>query len=1600
MSDHENLLAARQKLAGLNDSALTASLDALFANEPGQNIAFFTPDDLIDIAQTHLKLAEKRKAGRPALTVRTPGALTVVDVVNDDMAFIVNSLSAEINREHHLIRHIFHPILKLSAEEEKKKANSQAPRPGYRSHIHITLQDTLTSAECREMEAALLERLQDVRLANRDWKPMHACMAEIRDRLPQTAPHASDHAKAENAAFLDYLVADNFTLLGYTRFTIKDGKPRHHKSESLGLFSPDRETPLIDYAAENLPRAPIKATLSKRTATRLISLSKLDCRSPVHRPVPMDVISINEFAPDGTITAEHVFTGLFTSGNYARSIEQIPLLRDRMDRVLRYAGFSPNGHNERALRHILERYPRDEMFQIDSETLHKTVVRIMQLQEEQKVALFLRENPYGRTVSCLVYVPRNNYETRLRLTFQRILETGLEGCCTNFFTTIDDSLFARVMFTIDRGDNAGKPIARAGLETALQKAGRAWVDRLCAALSDAGEERKRTAEIRATYGDAFPVAYRERYTPEETVRDIRRIEEACLNGGYAPDLYIPPEDEDPNGNRLRLKIFHCGASLTLSDVLPTLENLGLRVISELPFEICPAGRDTKVWIHDFLMERTETCPQGRCLPLSEIKDVFEEALIKLRTGWLENDGLNRLIIGAGMDWREISILRMYVRYLRQARYPYSRSYVETALTANPKISRHIVELFKGFFDPANGADAEIKAAGCSVAIDHALENVDSLDQDRILRSMTALVEATLRTNFYQRGADGEIKPCLAIKLESPKIEDLPAPKPFREIFVYSPRVEGVHLRGGPIARGGLRWSDRHEDFRTEVLGLMKAQMVKNAVIVPHGAKGGFVCKHPVSGRDAWRAEGIACYRLFVSSLLDLTDNRKGGKVVPPKDVVRRDGDDPYLVVAADKGTATFSDIANEISEQYDFWLGDAFASGGSAGYDHKKMGITAKGAWESVKRHFREIGHDTQSQPFDVIGVGDMSGDVFGNGMLLSEHIRMIGAFNHLHIVCDPNPDPAVSFAERKRLFDEVKGWDAYDEAKLSEGGRIFSRQDKSLQLTPEIRKRFEIPCERVTPYELIRHMLKARTDLLWFGGIGTYIKSSRESHADVGDKANDPLRLNASEIRARVIGEGANLAITQLGRIEFSEKGGRVNADYIDNSGGVDSSDHEVNIKILLGEIAASRKNKDELNRTQRNRLLAKMTDEVAGLVLTNNYQQAQAISLMEIQAPETLQIQAEFISDLEHAHNVNRVLEGLPNQETIENRQRLGRGLTRPELSVLQAYAKITLTDDLLQSDIPDSPELDDWLQSYFPGPLRKNYADEIRKHRLHREIVATGLGNHIVNRMGPTFVKSRMLKTGANCAEVARAYLIVREAFGLQAVYDKIEALDGQIPALVQLRAMRDVSLLAERGVTWFLTRLGRHLDIHADIKAYREGIGALRAQLDTLVTKELGEMIGARRKDAINDGVPETLAHDVSLMPVMGSACDIVKISVEDKTDLPTTAKIYFELGEYFHLDWLRRQARFMHSEEHWTAEALENLIDQLYSSQAGITTRVLHDMPVKQVEDGREVVKSWIAEHAHQGAQIESLFHEFRRTGNIDLPMLVIAEQRLRNLYGG
>ncbi|MGH8724106.1 MAG: NAD-glutamate dehydrogenase, partial [Burkholderiales bacterium] len=1351
------------------DSHLVEPFRRLYYAEVGpEELAARAAADLQGAAAAHLAFGKLFSSGKAAIRVCNPvreqhgwqSTHTVIEIVNDDMPFLVDSVTMEVNRQGLTLHLVIHPVLRVVRDAKGELVSVHKPAESsegrLESFIHLEVDRQTDPAKLAELKAGIAEALADVHAAVEDWRAMHARMTDIISRLESARPAISHAELEEGRAFLAWLLDHHFTFLGcreYALATVKgEDVLRVVPGSGLGILRERGEKVSASFATLP-PEARARARVKE-----LLVLTKANSRSTVHRPGHLDYVGVKRFNEKGEVTGETRFLGLYTHTAYAENPMQVPLLRRKLADVIARAGLLPAGYSGKALASILETYPRDELLQISADDLHRHAMAILQLGERQRLRLLVRQDAYGRFATCLIFVPRERYNTELRERFQRILTEAFNGVSSEFDVDLSAAALGRILMRIRTrpGEMAATPDLTA-LEARLVEAMRRWEDDLRAALLERHGEARANALFRS-YEKAFPASYREEYSVREALTDIEMIESLDPASDLGMNLHLR---EGGRPGMLNFKIYRRGSGVPLSDSVPMFERLGVRVQYEHPHQLEPAGAQAARVVDFGLVP-----PAAAGLDVAAVREAFHDAFLGMWSGTVEADNLNRLVLAAGLSAREISVLRAYARYLRQGTSTFSLAYVEQALTAHPRIAALLVRLFFARFKDHDAA----REAKLAEEISAALDEVQNLDEDRILRSFLAVIQATTRTNFFLN------KSYLSLKLDPKRVPGLPEPRPMFEIWVYSPRVEGVHLRGGRVARGGLRWSDRMEDFRTEVLGLMKAQMVKNVVIVPVGAKGGFVVKRPPAEREAFLKEGVACYQTFLRGLLDITDNRVDGKVVAPKGVVRHDGDDPYLVVAADKGTATFSDYANAIAQEYGFWLGDAFASGGSAGYDHKKMAITARGAWESVKRNFRELGVDTQSQDFTVAGIGDMSGDVFGNGMLLSRHIRLVAAFDHRHVFLDPAPDAGRSFEERQRLFNLPRSsWADYDAKLISKGGGIFPRTAKSVPLSPEVQKVLGTEARTLAPNELISAVLKAPVDLLYNGGIGTYVKSSRQSHAEVGDRANDAIRVNGADLRCKVVAEGGNLGFTQLGRVEYALKSGRINTDAIDNSAGVSCSDHEVNIKILVraGDLAVE----------ERNRLLAGMTDEVAALVLRDNTFQTQSLSISGALAPGLLDAQERFIRSLEKSGRLNRALEFLPNDEEFAERRAAKQGLTNPERAVLLAYSKIALYDEMLASDVPDDPFISTALERYFPEPLRARFKPQILAHPLRREIITTHVVNSMINRVGSTFVHRMQEETGARAPEVVRAYLIVREVFGFVDLWRALEALDHKVPDRVQ-------------------------------------------------------------------------------------------------------------------------------------------------------------------------------------------------------------------------
>jgi len=1555
-----------------------------------EDLSGHTVLDLYGAAVALWNFASTRTKGETLVRVLSPrledhgwrSPHTVVEIVAEDMPFLVDSVAMELNRQGLTIHLIVHPVLTVRRDDDGRLLEvlpaGDAPGDPHREClIHVEVDRQGDPAVLLQMEADLVRVLGDVRAAVEDWPRMRERAQQIVAEYEEHPPPVAPAELAEALELLRWVEDGHFTFLGYRKYDLlPDDTLREVADSGLGILRrEDGKAPAPSLAK---PSAEVRQLARARN---VLYLTKANSRSTVHRPSYLDYIGVKRFDADGEVIGEWRFLGLYTSVVYHSSPRQIPLVRLRCQEVLDRAGFAPTSHNEKALLDILETYPRDELFQISSDELFETAMGILNVQERQRVRLFVRRDTFGRFLSCLVFVPRDRYNTEVRKRIGAILTSAFDGTLADFTARISESILARLHFVI-RADMADAPtIDVAELEARIVAASRSWRDDLQAALVDMlGEEEGNSLFTR--YADAFPAAYKADFPAVNAVHDIARLESLGPEGDLQMSLYHPVE---ASVGFLRFKLFWLGQPPTLSDVLPVLENMGLKVVDERPYEIRPVGRDP-LWIDDFGLQHGA---DGK-LEAANLKEIFQDAFACVWKEEADNDGFNRLVLGARLTWREAGLLRAYCKYLRQAGVTFSQAYMQQTVTANPDVARLLVNLFHARLDPALPRDAAV-ADRVVAEIESALDGIANLDEDRILRGFLSVVRATLRTNYFQRTAGGERRSYVALKLDPAAIPMLPQPRPMFEIWVYSPRVEAVHLRGARVARGGIRWSDRLEDFRTEVLGLMKAQMVKNAVIVPQGAKGGFVVKRPPTQRDALRDEVVACYSTFMHGLLDLTDNYAGDEVIPPRDVVCHDDPDPYLVVAADKGTATFSDLANSIAAEYGFWLGDAFASGGSAGYDHKEMGITARGAWESVRRHFREMTVDVQAEDFTVVGVGDMSGDVFGNGMLLSRHIKLIGAFNHLHVFLDPDPDPEVSFQERQRLFELPRSsWSDYDATKLSAGGGVFSRTAKSIPLTAEVRRVLGVEDTKLAPAELIKALLRAPVDLLWNGGIGTYVKAASETHADVGDRATDALRIDAPDLRARVVGEGGNLGFTQLGRIEYALAGGRINTDFIDNSAGVDTSDHEVNIKILLNEVVAA----GDLTEKQRNELLAEMTDDVASLVLAHNHRQAQAISVTEATAAASLDRHARFMRNLERDGRLNRDLEFLPNDDAIAERLAASKGLTRPELAVLLAYSKINVYAALLDSDVPEDPYLGRELRRYFPELLRERYEKQMPTHRLRREIISTRIANALVNRVGSSFVHWLRTESGTKITDVARAYTVVRDVFELEQLWLDVEALDHVVSAHVQTAILIESRKLVERISVWLLRSRRQPLDVAAEVAHFTPGVAALAGGLPELMVGADKESMAGRVQRLEKQGVPPELAARIGALAPMVAALDIVEVASAARREVPEVAAVYFTLGSRLELDWLRSEVTGLPVQTHWQTLAKASLRDDLAIQHRGLAAGVLR---ADRAGSADELVEAWLEDNATRVRRCLSTFTDLRSAGTLDIAMLSVAMRELRNL---
>jgi glutamate dehydrogenase len=1568
------IAAARSMARKSSNGDGAAFLRRYFSGVAEGDLLARDPEYLARVAMAHWRAGEHRAPGRPVVSVldgelgadAAPGPHTLVAVVTADMPFLVDSLLLAFSRLGIGVHLIIHPVFELAARRESWQL--------------FEVDRQLEPARLELIKATLRATLADVRAAVSDWQPMlQQAQVAARELLNAGVPRAADALEAR--ALIEWMAQGHFTFLGYRRYRLRRGA---RQDQLLSVPESGRGILRVGRPGVPPPTPTVLTGALRREARfpRAVLVTKANTRATVQRGSYLDYVGVRTFDARGRVTGEHRFLGLWTSSAYQSSPRTIPLLKDKLNAVMSALDAAPGSHDAKALVHVLETYPRDELFQASVAELVRSARGIVNLYERSQVRLFVRRDPFGRFYACLVYVPRDRFDARVLGRIETVLRADLGGQTVESHVEISDSTLARLYVVVRLGSEAPARVDLPRIERSLARAASTWQVGLREALTTSMDEAAALA-LWVRFARVFPAAYTEQISPAAALGDIAELMALGPQPG-AMRLRLHRAAGEA-ATQLHLTLYRRGAAVSISDVVPVMENFGLRVIAEQPYEIrWPEGPQAR--IQDF--ELAHATP----FDIGKLGARLTTAIESVWSGATENDGFNRLLPLTGLAVREIMVLRACGRYLLQTGLPLSQAYMERVLQTNPGIALKLFQLFDRRLNPTRSAAVRSHTQPLEAAIAQDLEAVTSLDADRILRAFQHVIRATVRTNFWQSVA-GANRPCLSLKLDSQAIPELPLPRPMFEVFVYSPEVEAVHLRMAQVARGGIRWSDRHEDFRTEVLGLMKAQNVKNTVIVPMGAKGGFVVKRSrATTPEERQREGILCYQTFMRGLLDITDNLVKDRIVPPPLVARRDADDPYLVVAADKGTASFSDIANAVSAEYSFWLGDAFASGGSAGYDHKKMGITARGAWESVKRHFRELGRDIQAEDFSVCGIGDMSGDVFGNGMLLSRHIRLVAAFDHRHIFLDPTPDVVASFAERERLFALARSsWDDYSRKIISRGGGVFPRGAKSIALSPQMRELLGLDVASATPLEIIRAILTLPIDLLWNGGIGTYVKATNESHAQIGDRANDALRVNGAELHAKVVGEGGNLGLSQLGRVEYALKGGRLNTDFIDNSAGVNTSDVEVNLKILLNPVVLAGK----LRLQERDQVLTRMTGDVAALVLRNNYLQSQALSTLESHAVARLPEHQHLIRQLERSGDLKRRIEFLPDDEALDERRKLSQGLTRPELAVLLSYSKIWLSHHLVESDVPEDPYLSRELERYFPEAVRTRFARAISRHRLRREIIATATTNSLVNRMGPTFAIRAQEETGAAPSRVARAYTAAREVFEMRELWSQIEALDNRVPAPMQYTMLYETSRLLRRLSYWLLMNRPT-LSIEAAVSELRGPVRNLTAHLAEALCGQWRGDFDAVLASYAGAGVPTALATRMGLLDAQNSALDLVELAAASKVSITDAAQVYFGMGARLGLDWIHQQVEALHSDGSWQAVARAGLRNSVFQSQRLLTREALAQ-PGRISPAGR--IETWITANASNLAQWERMQADMRTAGKADFATLSVGAEALRRLTG-
>jgi len=1564
-------------------------------------------DELLDLARDFWMFGNSRKIGKTSISVRPikavkslSGRYDVVEIITDDRRFLVDSIIGEITSHGIDIVALFHPI--VSGHRDAKGNWRTSGETARESMIQVII--SKQSLQVRKvLKTGISETLSDLEAVINDFKPMLTMLEDNISELSDQHGTVANDVLDEACEFLEWIKDGNFVLLGTRKYVYERGKRKEEggKGRSFDYVRPAMVAEscygvLRDKTRLVLRQSNEPAVISSNVTTFLadkdpVTVAKSNLFSRVHRRVRMDYITIKHYTKKGVVKGETRFVGLFTVDAYARSPKYVPLIRRKVSQILHRYGAEEGSHNAKRLEFVLSSYPRDELFQSSEDDLFSIASGIAQAFDRPRTRVFVRNDPFKRFVSVLVFVPRENYNTLVRQRIGEHLRKAWDGRVSAFYPQYSDSPLARVHFIIglDTDNDAAPDLQK--LEADIAMISQPW----SAGLQTVVERREDTnlGNRLSSYKTAFSAAYQSRFDAQQAVDDIEVIE--TLSKDVPVDVRVYSDDNDANAT-FRAKLYSYDQRMELSDIMPIFSNMDLHVAQETGYKITPSGSKS-VWVHDYEM-RLGFVPEGR----SRLNDIFHDAFLSIWQGRNEDDRFNALILPQAAPWRQVAFLRLLARYRKQSGLDPSEDVQIAALAAYPKITGMLLDVFKAKFDPALKLSMEKRQGDVNrleTLLFASLEKVVSLDHDRALRRMALALQASLRTNFFQKDADGQLHPYISLKMDSQAQEFLPSPKPYREIFVWSPRVEGIHLRFGPVARGGLRWSDRRDDFRTEVLGLVKAQQVKNAVIVPVGSKGGFYPKKlPTGGaRDAFMAEGIASYTQFINGLLDITDTYEGAGTKAPKQVICWDAPDPYLVVAADKGTATFSDIANGIADKYGFWLGDAFASGGSVGYDHKAMGITAKGGWEAVKRHFREIGKDIQSEAFDVIGIGDMSGDVFGNGMLLSKKIRLLAAFDHRDIFIDPDPDTAKTFKERERMFNTPgTTWQDFNKKLISKGGGVFARSSKSIKLSPEIQKLTGLGSDEVTPNQLMQALLKSPCELLWFGGIGTYIKSNSETNAEVRDKANDLIRINGRDLKAQVIGEGANLGVTQAGRIEFARNGGRVNTDAIDNSAGVDCSDNEVNIKILLAGAIDS----GELKPAKRVKLLESMTDDVSNHVLQHNYDQTGALSLAEKYASKEHHTYARFMETLEDEGRLDRTVEGLPSASEMQSLGDNDGALMRPEIAVLNAYAKIKLFDDLIATNTADDPYYEAVLHAYFPKALQ-GFTKAMSEHRLRREIIISRLCNQIIDVGGPVFMARLHEQTNGNVADIAKAFTVAYDVLQIGRIRKEINALDNKIDAQAQLSLMEEISVVLQRVIGW-LVRRGETGAITHRIAMRTEGLKSVdQSWVDVLSTYD-SRRVAARIGRFVRAGIPAELARDVSLLRASASGFDVIALCKKTGWPIRKSAELFYDIGGRFKIDRLRTMSMKSQPKTHWEGLAQRRIEEDFYAAQAQLAyaaARLHIEGKGTAKASTKTIIDGFVKQNSSVIHAYEDTFSKVNASGGWTLAKFAIMNAQLRELFG-